>query len=181
MHAVSEKPKSDTSTKKRIVADTNKKQRSVKPRANKKPPSWSVSRPVGSVEAKHINAALAIYQELGLSKTGAAYIVGNFVQESPRAFVNPCEQYGDGGQALGFGQWHPGRRADMPCGVREQLIWAYKVEMPRDAAGGGYVALSERLRGNDAAYIMQGIQQWERYGHEGARYQYGQQILAEIQ
>lgn len=141
---------------------------------------WTVGISLHGVSPESINNALAIYKEMGLSKEGAAYIIGNYIQESPTAFINPCERYGDGGRALGFGQWHPGRRADMPCTVNEQLKWAVSVEMPRDALGNGYRSLSDRLRSNDIGDIVYGIKQWERYGHEGNRFVYGHQIYTAI-
>lgn len=143
-------------------------------------PRWIINMPVNGVSPEKINVALSIYQDMGLTKTGAAFIVGNFLHESPTAFTDPCKQYGDGGLALGFGQWHPGRRVDMPCTVVEQLKWAVATEMPRDARNNGYASLDARLRTDDANDIMRGIRQWERYGIEGKRYYYGQIIFDAI-
>lgn len=171
----------DVSKTKDSDTSTNKKQGSQKSRANKKPvEKWAVNHPVGQVAPEHINHALAVYKRMGLSKAGAAYLVGNFAQESPHEFTSPCSHYGDGGAALGFGQWHTARRVDMPCDVTKQLKWAVNVEMPRDAAGNGYASLSDRLRSNDVADIVYGIRQWERYGVEGLRFTYGAQIYNSI-
>src|ERR1700741_4522557 len=44
---------------------------------------WTVtSSPVAAVPVDKINTALALYQDMGMSKQGAAYLVGNFVGES---------------------------------------------------------------------------------------------------
>lgn len=145
---------------------------------------WTVGIAVNGVAPEVINRALAVYKSQGLSKAGASYIIGNFMQEKRSAFVtlDPCGgTLGDGGAAHGFGQWHPARRVDMPCGFDEQLIWALTVEMPRDAAGNGYGCLCDALRADDVSEIIYRIQRWERYGHEGSRFQYGAEILANIQ
>ena len=145
---------------------------------------WTVTTVIQGVAPDTINRALAVYNSQGLSKTGAAYIIGNFMQEKRSAFItlDPCGgTLGDGGAAHGFGQWHPARRVDMPCGFDEQLIWAVNVEMPRDAGHNGYANLGDRLKTDNVDDIIYGIKQWERYGHEGSRFQYGAEILANIQ
>jgi hypothetical protein len=141
---------------------------------------WVVTQTVHGVHPDSINNALAVFKGIGLTKEGAAFIVGNYAQESAHAFTDPCVSFGDGGLALGFGQWHPARRVDMPCTVNAQLIWSVDVEMPRDALHNGYVSLSDRLKSNDIADIKNGIKRWERYGYEGNRFLYGQQIYDEI-
>ncbi len=145
---------------------------------------WEVKTSVAGGHVDKINAAIATYKAQGLTKEGAAYIVGNFLQEKTSAFItgDPCGGLlGDGGLAHGYGQWHPGRRADMPCDSTAQLIWALNVEMPRDAKNNGYGCLCDALRGNDVGLITKRIKQWERYGHEGYRFDYGAQILDQLQ
>lgn len=160
--------------------DDLKKPEVLAPVVASTPVRWTATAPVNGVSVASLNNALAIYRDKGLSKTGAAYLIGNFAQESPSAFVDPCLRYGDGGRALGFGQWWPARRADMPCTVNEQLVWAIDVEMPRDARHNGYASLSDRLRTDNVQDITTGLKQWERYGIEGNRYVYGQQLLNQI-
>lgn len=140
-----------------------------------KAPAWAVTySPVAAVSIDTVNQALAHYQDMGMSRQGAAYLVGNFMSES---HLDPCGTPGDGGQALGLGQWHPGRRTDMPCDYIEQLTWAVNVEMVRDTPA---------LRGvlfdpNASVYtIMASIQSWERWGTLGARWVYAQAIINQI-
>lgn len=140
-----------------------------------KAPAWAVAySPVGNVSVDNINTALAHYQDMGMSRQGAAYLVGNFMGES---HLIPCGNYGDGGLAQGFGQWHPGRRYDMPCDFKEQLTWAVNVEMVRDTP-----ALRDVLFDPNASTytIMASIQSWERWGTLGARWTYAQSIINQL-
>jgi hypothetical protein len=152
-----------------------------------KPPSptpWTIeSSPNGGTD--YVNQALAHYQSMRLTRQGAAMLIGNFLQEKPSAFItgDPCGgTLGDGGQAHGLGQWHPGRRYDMPCGFVEQLTWAVDVEMVRDNSNGGGHDLSALLRDPSATIdqLDYAIKRWERYGHKGARYEYGLAILSQV-
>lgn len=143
-----------------------------------KPKPWAIATsPHARVALADINTALAHLQGKGLTKEGAAYLVGNFIGES---YLTPCGQYGDGGQAHGLAQWHPGRRADMPCGLIPQLDWAIDVEMPRDASAGGYGCLCDALRTADIALIKLRTKQWERWGIEGARWQYAASVYSQL-
>lgn len=149
-----------------------------------KPAPWSVdSSPNGGTEL--VNKAIALYQSMGLTKQGTAMIVGNFLQEKSSAFVTgePCGgTAGDGGLAMGFGQWHPGRRTDMPCGFNEQLTWAVNIEMVRDDQHNGGHSLSGLLRDPNATpeQLDRAIYLWERYGHKGLRYEYGIALLNQL-
>lgn len=145
--------------------------------------AWDIeSTPGPRVKLRYVNQAVAYYQNLGMTKQGVAMLVGNYLQEMPIAFVsgNPCDPagYGDGGRALGFAQWHPGRRVKMPCGFHEQLGWALG-EMKRHHGG-------KRLRPllfDSKATVDQihiGIKGWEVYGVAGNRYQYGKNILKQL-
>lgn len=157
----------------------------LKPVEPPKPAVWAVkSAPNGTLEG--VNKALSLYQDMGLSKQGAAMLVGNFLQEMPQAFRtgDPCHTSGtgDGGLALGFGQWHPGRRVDMPCGFTDQLTWAVNTEMVRDNRNGGGHNLGALVRNNAATPLQldHAIKLWERYGYKGSRYEYGLSILGQL-
>lgn len=147
------------------------------PIANKASSSWAVkTSPHPDVSVATINRMLAHLQKKGFSKQGAAYLTGNFIGES---HLVPCGNVGDGGQAEGFAQWHPGRRYDMPCGFIEQLDWAIDVEMVRDSAG-SYPCLCEALKTSDTALIMLRLQQWERWGVLGNRWIYATNIYSQL-
>ena len=156
-------------SKKKIVQPVAKKPASE--------PSWEVkTSPHSLVDVATINRMLAHLEKKGLSKEGAAYLTGNFIGES---HLVPCGNTGDGGQAMGFGQWHPSRRYDMPCGFIEQLDWAIDVEMPRDSAG-SYPCLCEALKTANIPLIMLRTQQWERWGVLGARWIYANNIYSQL-
>jgi hypothetical protein len=139
---------------------------------------WAVeASPHPSVSVEKINEVISILQDNGLTKQGSAYLTGNFIAES---HLIPCGNYGDGGLAEGLGQWHPNRRYDMPCGLKEQIEWALNVEMPRDA--GSHRNLAEVLKDATASpyELLANIQGYERYGVEGNRKIYGEQILNQL-
>ena len=138
------------------------------------PAKWAVSTGMHGVDASVINAALDHYQAMGMSKLGASYIVGDFIQES---YLNPCGQPGDGGEALGFAQWHSGRRADMPCDFNAQLDWAVNVEMQRHTPA-LRAALFDSNSTDDELQSL--IYQWELYGYQGLRYSYAQAIYQSL-
>lgn len=144
------------------------------------PVVWAVaSSPHGRVSVEQINAALAHLQAKGLTKQGAAYLVGNYIAES---YLTPCGVWGDGGQAHGLAQWHPGRRQDMPsdCALNVQLDWAIDVEMKRDGGGTQLYPMLFDLNAT-AAQLLHGMYLYERYGVEGNRSAYGSDILRQIQ
>lgn len=161
-------------TKPAVVQATTK---SVVPPIKK----WEIiNSPRELVGVEKINASLAHYQNMGMSKQGAAYLVGNFIQEKPSAFIdgNPCAGVmGDGGRAHGFGQWHPDRRFDMPCGFEEQLSWAVNTEMVRDTPDLKQALFDINSSPSTIAYL---IKKWERYGEEGNRFYYGESILSQL-
>lgn len=145
------------------------------------PEVWDVaSSPHARVSVDQINQMLALFKAKGVTKQGAAYLTGNFIAES---YLLPCAaERGDGGLAWGLAQWHPGRRADMPCELAAQVDWAIDVEMPRDAAAGRYRSLKDVLYDPNAgrADFLQGFKQWERYGVEGNRAVYGDAIMSQL-
>lgn len=110
-----------------------------------------------------------------MPKLAAAYLVGNFISES---YLKPCGQWGDGGQAHGLAQWHPGRRGDMPCGYVEQLKWAVEVEMQRDSPASKATLFDPNSGVGD---IQQALKNWERWGTLGGRWVYAGNIYAQIQ
>jgi hypothetical protein len=140
---------------------------------------WAVeTSPHSAVDVERINEVIGILQEEGLSKQGTAYLTGNFIAES---YLIPCGKFGDGGLAQGLAQWHPGRRVDMPCELKEQIKWALNVEMPRDA-GRNYPNLANTLKDATASpqMIMTGLRSWERWGIEGNRRMYGENIYNQL-
>lgn len=141
-----------------------------------KPTAWAVtSTPVKAVPIETINTALAHYQAKGMTKQGAAYLVGNFIHES---HLLPCApNKGDGGLAWGLAQWHPGRRADMPCGFIEQLDWAVDVEMQRHTPA-LRTALFDPNTGTETIKAL--LFKWEVWGTLGGRWVYAQNIYNQI-
>lgn len=143
-----------------------------------KPARWAIQTSPHSVASvEKINIALATYQDLGLSKVGAAYLAGNFISES---FLDETNCRGDSGTACGLGQWRFGRQQGMPAGYVDQLKWAVETEMPRDARGNGYQCLCDALRTDDVSLIKNRMKQWERWGVEGARWHYAQAIYSQL-
>jgi len=142
-----------------------------------KPPRWAVSTsPHGAVTIDEINTALQVYQDKGMPKLAAAYLVGNFIGES---HLKPCDSVrGDGGAAWGLAQWHPGRRADMPCDYVAQLHWAVDVEMQRDSPASRATLFDPNAGIGD---IQQALKNWERWGTLGARWVYAADVYAQIQ
>lgn len=139
-----------------------------------KPAAWQVTTPVGGVPTETINTALQTLQNLGLTKEGAAYLTGNFIQESR---LDPGNCTPDGDLACGIAQWHPGRRADMPAGLVPQLEWAFNTEMKRDTP---YLRDALMNPESDLYGIKQAIKRWERWGVLGNRWQYGADILNQL-
>jgi hypothetical protein len=139
------------------------------------PARWAVTWVDRAATVEQVNTALAVYQDMGMSKQGAAYLIGNFMQES---HLIPCADIkGDGGLAWGLGQWHPTRRQDMPCGYVEQLTWAVNVEMVRDTP-----ALRDVLFDPNASIetIQVMLHKWERWGTLGVRWQYANTIYQQL-
>lgn len=139
------------------------------------PAKWAVSStPNTRVPVSTINRAVQHLQNMGLSKQGTAYLVGNYLGESS---LIPCGNWGDGGRAHGFGQWHPGRRQDMPCGFEEQLTWSVNVEMVRDTPQLRNVLFDSN---SDVETIKHWIYRWERWGVLGSRWVYAAAIHQQL-
>lgn len=165
----------DYSITEKVIRVEKELPKSITPVEEPTKTNWSVkSSPHSRVPVERVNTALAHYQDMGMSKQGAAYLVGNFIGESN---LVPCGNYGDGGKAHGLGQWHPNRRKDMPCDFAEQLTWAVNTEMARDTPG-----LKEVLFDHNASTtsIKDFIYRWERYSIQGARWNYAQAIYNQL-
>lgn len=132
----------------------------------------SLSFSVGGAPADKVGTALAHYMDKGLSKTAAAYLVGNLIAESKLDHTNKT---GDGGLAWGLAQWHPNRRHDMPADYMGQLDFVLH-EMQRQTPQ-AYAIVTGNPSPSDMAVAMK---IFEGYGVEGGRYLYGQHILSRI-
>lgn len=132
----------------------------------------SLSFSVGGAPADKVGTALAHYMDKGLSKTAAAYLVGNLIAESKLDHTNKT---GDGGLAWGLAQWHPNRRHDMPADYIGQLDFVLH-EMQRQTPQ-AYAIVTGSPSPSDMAVAMK---IFEGYGVEGGRYLYGQHILSRI-
>lgn len=143
------------------------------------PARWAVSSTPHSIATvDEINTALAVYQDKGMPKLAAAYLIGNFISES---YLKPCDHSrprADGGAAWGLAQWHPNRRQDMPCDYVAQLHWAVDVEMQRDSPASRATLFDPNSGVGD---IQQALKNWERWGTLGGRWVYAANIYAQIQ
>lgn len=127
---------------------------------------------VGNAPADKVRDALAFYLDAGLSKTAAAYLVGNLVAESNLDHTNKT---GDGGKAHGLAQWHPNRRYDMPEDYHGQLAFVL-TEMKRQTP-----EAHEIITNNPSpAQAAMAMKIFEGYGIEGARFTYAAQIAAKL-
>jgi hypothetical protein len=138
------------------------------------PIEWTLGSEINGVDVNLTNTALQYYQSTGMTKLGASFLVGDFLQESR---LVACGNHGDGGLSWGFAQWHPDRRNDMPCDFSAQLAWAVNVEMARHTP-----TLKSALYDPNATVAMLEAQiyKWEVYGVQGNRFEYGQQIYNQI-
>lgn len=131
----------------------------------------SLTFSVGSAPAWKVRDALAYYMDSGLTKTAAAYLVGNLIAESG---LNEAGT-GDGGLALGIAQWHPNRRYDMPADYHGQLAFVL-VEMRRQTPT-AHDIITGSPTADQAAYALK---VFEAYGVEGNRFIYAEDILNRI-
>lgn len=125
-----------------------------------------------------VKAAVSFYLSKGLSPQGAAYLVGNFVQESGLDPNAKGDKDKNGNYtAFGLAQWRGNRRKGMPSDFMGQLGFALE-EMQRDTP-----SLLPTLKNPNASIetIKRELKKWERYGIEGNRYGYGAQILKDFQ
>lgn len=102
---------------------------------------------------------------IGVPRLSAIQQIGSWQHESE---LDPCQKVGDNGVAWGLNSWHPGRRADMPAGLRDQVIWAITVEMPRDCRK----CYDQFMAGQSVWSVRQAIKSSTRWGIEGKRWHY---------
>ncbi|MDB5184500.1 MAG: tape measure domain protein [Candidatus Saccharibacteria bacterium] len=112
----------------------------------------------------------------GLTPMGAAYMAGNFLQESG---LRP-EAVGDHGEAHGIGQWHAPRDTGLPADLMGQLDFAVNVDAPH--SGGAALLKAARDPHATEADFAKGDQAYERYGpgKEGRRVEYGRIIYQQM-
>jgi hypothetical protein len=123
---------------------------------------------VGGAPSERVTAAVRFYQAKGVTNTGVAYLVGNFIGES---HLDPNNYDGDGGLAHGIAQWHPSRRANgLPDTLEGQMEYAWQ-EIQR------YPVLRDALFTHDTYALRNGIRIYEGYSIEGARFQHAQTLL----
>ena len=145
-------------------------------------PEGSVT-PVNVPEGKDekIKAAIAFYKSKGFSDTGAAYMVGNLLQESG---LNPSA-VGDNGKAFGLAQW----RVDQASGARwlGYKEWAKKNNKQIGdfyaqleytiVEGQQYNANLSMMKGNNKSEHRNFIKGYEGYSVEGNRFGFAEDIL----
>jgi TP901 family phage tail tape measure protein len=124
-----------------------------------------------SLDDPAVKTAISFYLGLGFSQAGAAYMVGNLIQESN---LDPTA-VGDNGAARGLSQVVGDRQRGLPSGFKEQLAFVPE-EFERDTPG-----ITSAFRGNDIDAIRAAIRGAERYGIEGARFEHGANLLSQLQ
>lgn len=115
-----------------------------------------------------------IYQILtgsGVPRISAIQLLGSWKTESGGDF-NHCQKKGDGGIAWGLNSWHPGRRADMPDNLKDQVLWAVHTEMKRDCSS----CYQRVMAGASVWDVRDAIQKSTRWRVQGARWTYADQF-----
>lgn len=110
-----------------------------------------------------------ILTDSGVPRVSAIQILGSWKQESG---FDHCQKRGDGGVAWGLNSWHPGRRGDMPSGLKDQVLWAIHTEMKRDCSS----CYATIMKGESVWSVRDAIQRSTRWGHEGARWQFADEF-----
>ncbi len=109
----------------------------------------------------------------GASPLAAAYLAGNFLQESS---LNPSA-YNAGEGAMGIGQWRFERKDGLPAGdIYAQIDFAF-FEMTRDPISRKHNVLG--VMTDQAATpeaVRAAMKEWTRWGEEANRMVWGQQI-----
>jgi hypothetical protein len=128
-----------------------------------------------------IRAAVAFYKSKGFSDTGAAYMVGNLLQESG---LRP-DAVGDNGKAFGLAQW----RIDAAAGARwlayqkwanqnnKQIGDFYAQLEYTIVEGQKYNAGLTMMKGNDREAHKSFVKGYEGYSVEGDRFGFAEDIL----
>jgi len=142
--------------------------------------------PVNVPEGKDekIKAALKFYKSKGFSDSGAAYMVGNLLQESG---LRP-DAVGDDGKAFGLAQW----RIDASSGARwlGYQEWAKQNNKKINdfyaqleytiVEGQKYNAGLTMMKGNNISDHKKFIKGYEGYSVEGSRFGYAEDILKNL-
>lgn len=113
-----------------------------------------------------------IYQLLikeGLNRVAALQQLGSWKAESG---LDQCQKRGDSGVAWGLNSWHPGRRADMPWGLEQQVHWAIHIEMPRDCRS----CYDQLMAAKTPWEARDAIKRSTRWGLEASRWSYADQF-----
>jgi hypothetical protein len=173
--------KTKTENKKTVI-DTLSATQSVEALANDKTPAEATKAPETAPKPPEIvcgpHDPATIYnilREINVPRDSAIQLLGSWKHESGGAF-DQCQKRGDGGIAWGLNSWHPGRRQDMPQGLREQVIWAVTVEMPRDCRS----CYDTIMAGGSTYKIRNAIQKSTRWGILGNRWLYADQFNAQF-
>ena len=128
-----------------------------------------------------IKAAIAFYKSKGFSDTGAAYMVGNLLQESG---LRP-DAVGDNGKAFGLAQW----RIDAAAGARWLAYQKWAAQNNKQIGdfyaqleytiveGQQYNANLTMMKGNDKAAHKSFVKGYEGYSVEGNRFGFAEDIL----
>jgi hypothetical protein len=139
----------------------------------------SVNVPQGKDEK--IKQAIAFYKSKGFSDTGAAYMVGNLLQESG---LRP-DAVGDNGKAFGLAQW----RIDQAAGARwlgykrwakqnNKQIGDFFAQLEYTIVEGQkYNAGLSMMKGSDRSAHKNFIRGYEGYSVEGNRFGFAEDIL----
>ena len=138
----------------------------------------------GSIKER-AKVAFQFYKSKGFSDSGAAYMVGNLMQES---MLDPAAN-GDNGKAWGLAQW----REDAASGARwiKYKEWAaangkqvgdFQAQLEYTIVEGNqYNSGLTMMKGSDIEEHKKFIKAYEGYSHEGNRFGYGQDILNNVQ
>ena len=138
----------------------------------------------GSIKER-AKVAFQFYKSKGFSDSGAAYMVGNLMQES---MLDPAAN-GDNGNAWGLAQW----RSDAASGGRwiKYKEWAaangkevgdFFAQLEYTIVEGEqYNSGLTMMRGDNIDQHKEFISSYEGYSHEGNRFGYGQDILDNVE
>ncbi len=117
-------------------------------------------------------------QQHHLSPRGAAYFMGNILQEAGPG-ARP-DAYNAAEHAFGFIQAQNGREKGMPLdNTYRQLDWLLDEEAPRDGQSPHLKAILTNPASSDEQ-IRQAIKLWIRWGDPGNRWYYADQILVNL-
>lgn len=111
--------------------------------------------------------------EIGVPRLAAIQQVGSWTTES---HLDQCQKIGDSGVAWGLNSWHPGRRHDMPEGLREQITWAIHTEMKRDCLS----CYQQFMAAESVWSVREAIQRSTRWGVQGGRWMYADNYESQL-